>query len=119
MASFKKFLTYTALTAAAVAGGIAIYKKFQGNSVDCDDDFDDFDDDDDDAADDEDRKHLEPAEVTRVPGVEKVFREMVPAVLPAGLLRTVLRISMGQVMPALFDVSHLGHQLYNTKIMYE
>ncbi|MBQ5917014.1 MAG: hypothetical protein UEA60_05630 [Lachnospiraceae bacterium] len=46
MASFKKFLTYTALTAAAVAGGIAIYKKFQGNSVDCDDDFDDFDDDD-------------------------------------------------------------------------
>lgn len=46
MASFKKFLTYTALTAAAVAGGIAIYKKFQDNSVDCDDDFDDFDDDD-------------------------------------------------------------------------
>lgn len=46
MASFKKFLTYTALTAAAVAGGIAIYKKFQENSVDCDDDFDDFDDDD-------------------------------------------------------------------------
>ena len=43
MASFKKFLTYTALTAAAVAGGIAIYKKFQGNSVDCDDDFDDLD----------------------------------------------------------------------------
>ena len=46
MASFKKFLTYTALTAAAVAGGIAIYKKFQENNVDCDDDFDDFDDDD-------------------------------------------------------------------------
>ena len=46
MASFKKFLTYTALTAAAVAGGIAIYKKFQGNNVNCDDDFDDFDDDD-------------------------------------------------------------------------
>ena len=46
MASFKKLLTYTALTAAAVAGGIAIYKKFHDNSVDCDDDFDDFDDDD-------------------------------------------------------------------------
>ena len=46
MASFKKFLTYTALTAAAVAGGIAIYKKFQGNCTECDDDFDDFDDDD-------------------------------------------------------------------------
>lgn len=46
MASFKKFLTYTALTAAAVAGGIAIYKKVQENKLDCDDDFDDFDDDD-------------------------------------------------------------------------
>ena len=34
MASFKKFLTYTALTAAAVAGGIAIYKKFQGTAYD-------------------------------------------------------------------------------------
>ncbi len=46
MSSFKKFLTYTALTAAAVAGGIAIYKKVQENKFDCDDDFDDFDDDD-------------------------------------------------------------------------
>ncbi len=46
MASLKKLLTYTALTTAAVAGGIALYKKFHDNSVDCDDDFDDFDDDD-------------------------------------------------------------------------
>ena len=46
MSSFKKFLTYTALTVAAVAGGIAIYKKVQENKFDCDDDFDDFDDDD-------------------------------------------------------------------------
>ena len=46
MASFKKLLTYTALTAAAVAGGIAIYKKVQENKFACDDDFDDFDDDD-------------------------------------------------------------------------
>ena len=46
MASFKKFLTYTALTAAAVAGGIVIYKKLTNNNEDFDEDFDDFDDDD-------------------------------------------------------------------------
>ena len=46
MASFKKFLTYTALTAAAVAGGIVIYKKLTDKSEEFEDDFDDFDDDD-------------------------------------------------------------------------
>ena len=53
MASFKKFLTFTAVTAAAAIGGMALYKKFQENSVDADD-FDDdiFDDDFDDDFDD-------------------------------------------------------------------
>jgi hypothetical protein len=46
MASFKKFLTYTALTAAAVAGGIVIYKKLTNKEEDFVDDFDDFEDDD-------------------------------------------------------------------------
>ena len=46
MASFKKFLTYTALTAAAVAGGIVIYKKLTNKNEEFEDDFDDFDDDD-------------------------------------------------------------------------
>ena len=46
MASFKKFLTYTALTAAAVAGGYVLYKKLTDNTEDFEDDFDDFDDDD-------------------------------------------------------------------------
>lgn len=46
MASFKKFLAGTAITAAAVAGGIAVYKKLQENKSNADDDFDDFEDDD-------------------------------------------------------------------------
>ena len=46
MANFKKLLAYTAVTAAAVAGGIAIYKKFVDNDNIDDDDFDDFEDDD-------------------------------------------------------------------------
>lgn len=46
MASFKKFLAYTAVTAAAVAGGVALYKKVQENKANSDEDFDDFDDDD-------------------------------------------------------------------------
>lgn len=45
MASFKKFLTYTAVAAVAVAGGIAVYKKVQSNKTNCDNDFDDFEDD--------------------------------------------------------------------------
>ena len=43
MASFKKFLAGTAITAAAVAGGIAVYKKLQENKSNADDDFDDLD----------------------------------------------------------------------------
>lgn len=46
MANFKKFLAGTLVTAAAVAGGIAVYKKVQENKSKEDDDFDDFEDDD-------------------------------------------------------------------------
>ena len=46
MASFKKFLTYTALTAAAVAGGIVIYKKLTHKNEEFEEEFDVFDDDD-------------------------------------------------------------------------
>jgi len=46
MAKFGKFLAATAVTAAAVVGGVALYKKIQENKADVDDDFDDFDDDD-------------------------------------------------------------------------
>ena len=46
MASFRKFLTYTALTAAAVAGGYVIYKKLTKKEDDFEEEFDDFDDDD-------------------------------------------------------------------------
>lgn len=42
---FGKFLGFAAITAAAVAGGMAIYKKFKQSDEDFDD-FDDFDDDD-------------------------------------------------------------------------
>lgn len=56
MASFKKFLAFTAVTAAAAAGGIFLYKKLQENKLigdqDSDDDFEDFEDDFDDDFDD-------------------------------------------------------------------
>ena len=49
MSSFKKFLGFTVLTAAAAAGGVFLYKKLQENKLfdeqDEDDDFDDFEDD--------------------------------------------------------------------------
>ncbi len=48
MASFKKFLAFTAVTVAAAAGGVFLYKKLQENKLigdQEDDDFDDFDDD--------------------------------------------------------------------------
>ena len=59
MANFKKFLAFTAVTAAAVAGGIAVYKKVQESKCDSDDDFDDFDDDDFDDDFDDDYDDLE------------------------------------------------------------
>lgn len=46
MAKFGKFLAATAVTAAAIAGGVVLYKKMQENKADVDDDFDDFEDDD-------------------------------------------------------------------------
>ncbi len=56
MSNFKKFLGFTAITAAAAAGGIFLYKKLQENKLiddqDEDDDFEDFEDDFDDDFDD-------------------------------------------------------------------
>ncbi len=46
MASFKKFLAGTLVTAAAAVCGIAVYKKLQANNANDNDDFDDFEDDD-------------------------------------------------------------------------
>ena len=56
MANFKKFLAFTAITAAAAAGGVFLYKKLKENKLiedqDVDDDFEDFEDDFDDDFDD-------------------------------------------------------------------
>ncbi len=41
-----KFLAFTAIVGAAVAGGVALFKKYKETSDDFDDDFSDFDDDD-------------------------------------------------------------------------